>query len=32
MAEFTPYDDQIWINGHKNTWKGLVFSHYTEGS
>jgi putative methyltransferase (TIGR04325 family) len=32
MAEFTPYDDQIWVNGHKNTWKGLIFSRYTEGS
>jgi putative methyltransferase (TIGR04325 family) len=30
-AEFTPYDDVIWLNGHKNTWKGLIFSRNTEG-
>ncbi len=26
MAEFVPYDDIVWVNGHKNYWKGLVFS------
>jgi putative methyltransferase (TIGR04325 family) len=31
-AEFTPDDDPIWVNGHKNTWKGLIFSQNTEGS
>jgi putative methyltransferase (TIGR04325 family) len=32
MAEFTPYDDIIWVNGHKNKWKGLIFKQNTEGS
>jgi putative methyltransferase (TIGR04325 family) len=24
QAEFTPYDDVVWVNGHKNHWKGLI--------
>jgi putative methyltransferase (TIGR04325 family) len=30
-AEFTPYDDVVWVNGHQNRWKGLIFSKNTEG-
>jgi putative methyltransferase (TIGR04325 family) len=24
QAEFIPYDDVVWVNGHKNYWKGLI--------
>jgi putative methyltransferase (TIGR04325 family) len=30
-AEFTPYDDIVWVNGYKNMWKGLIFKKNTEG-
>jgi putative methyltransferase (TIGR04325 family) len=26
QAEFTPYDDVVWVNGHKNYWKGLILT------
>ncbi len=31
MSEFAPYDDVVWVNGYKNTWKGFIFMQNTEG-